>query len=98
MLRQRKILRFTKENELRQEIEEVKLKKEVEKDQNRSLQFLALVGELGYSISLPIAGGALLGRFLDNKFGSSPKFTLSLIFFGLFLGFYRIIGIIKKVK
>jgi predicted F0F1-ATPase subunit len=56
--------------------------------------FLGLVGQLGYSIALPIAGGAILGRVVDDKFGTYPRATLSLLLLGIVIagiGFYTTI-------
>jgi hypothetical protein len=56
--------------------------------------FLGLVGQLGYSIALPIAGGAILGRIVDDKFGTYPRATLSLLLLGIVIagiGFYTTI-------
>lgn len=44
-----------------------------------------VVGQLGYSIALPIAGGAILGRFIDDRFGTYPRTTLSLLLLGVFV-------------
>lgn len=96
MNKQRKVLRFDNENALKPVLEENKKKPDTEK--SRNLKYFALAGELGYAISLPIVLGAFLGRVLDSKFDSSPKFTLSLIFLGLFLGFFYIFKIIKESK
>lgn len=40
----------------------------------KSFKPLALAWELGYTIALPLVGLALLGRFIDNYFGTSPIF------------------------
>lgn len=45
--------------------------------------------EMGFSIALPMAGGALLGAYLDKKFNTLPKLTLSLLFLGLIIGIYN---------
>ncbi len=69
-----------------------------EESRNRMLRVLSIATELGFSISLPIAGGAFLGQLLDNKFGSAPRMTLSLIFLGVFLGGANIYFIIKETR
>jgi F0F1-type ATP synthase assembly protein I len=53
---------------------------------------------LGFSISLPIAGGAVLGFMIDNKFGSHPRWTLSLLFTGIFIAGGAIYQAIKETK
>ncbi len=55
----------------------------MEKDKdNRQKEFsaLSLAWELGYSIALPLVIFALLGRWLDKKFATSPwLFLLGII-------------------
>jgi F0F1-type ATP synthase assembly protein I len=94
--KKRKVLRFTKEKTLAEFEEEQKPKEDGEVQRNRFLAMISLASELGFSIALPIAGGALLGEFLDNKFNTSPRITLSLIFFGLFIGAANIYFIMKE--
>ncbi|MBI4067178.1 AtpZ/AtpI family protein [Candidatus Gottesmanbacteria bacterium] len=61
-------------------------------------QSLSIASQLGFSIAIPLVGGALLGSFLDSKFDTAPKLTLSLIFFGLFISGYNMYKIMKEVK
>lgn len=69
-----------------------------EEGRRRLLQVLSIATELGFSISLPIAGGAFLGQLLDKKFNASPRMTLSLIFLGVFIGVANIFFIIKETR
>lgn len=98
MVRVRKVLRYDNSNKLSENYEEVKEKKDDEIYRQKTAQMFSIVAQLGYSISLPIAGGAIIGSFLDNKFASSPRITLSLIFLGLFLGIVNIYTILKNIK
>ncbi len=88
-------MQFTKDK-LLEEKEEV-LKEDEEKRGDKFLTMVSLATNLGFSISLPIAGGALLGQILDNKFSTSPRITLSLIFLGLFIGLANAYLNIKKI-
>lgn len=97
MAKTRKIMQLNKEGYYTDK-EEKNLRVKVEEGNNFSAM-MSLVSELGFSISLPIAGGALLGQFLDNKLGTSPRITLSLIFTGLIIGIlniYRLINLTDK--
>lgn len=69
---------------------------EKEKERTKFSAMMSLASELGFSISLPLVGGAVLGQFLDSKFGTNPKLTLSLIFTGLMIGFANVYFIIKN--
>lgn len=60
------------------------------------LEDLALALELGFVISTPIVGGALLGSWIDKKLSTTPRLTLSLIFFGTFLGIFNLFFLTRK--
>jgi len=49
-------------------------------------QGLALVGAVGWMVSLPAVLGALLGRWIDQVWGTGISWTLSLLALGLALG------------
>jgi len=57
--------------------------------------YLGFVGQIGYSIALPIAGGALLGEYLDRLRSSYPRATLFLLFVGFILSF---LGFVKTIQ
>ena len=46
-----------------------------------------LIG-VGFSLAFFIGGGAILGQWLDGKFGTAPVLTLVLLLLGLVLGCY----------
>lgn len=55
----------------------------------RSLwQNLSMIGALGWLIVTPTLLGALLGTWLDARYGMGVYFTGSLIFLGACLGFW----------
>lgn len=94
MLIKRKILDLEKKSIRIQEVE-YKGNKEG-KDNNKFSQMMLLASELGFSLSLPIVGGAIFGQLLDSKFGTSPKITLSFIFTGLIIGILNTYFILKE--
>lgn len=49
-------------------------------------QGLGLVGSVGWMVAIPTVGGALLGRWIDRRFGTHVFWTLSLLFVGVTLG------------
>jgi predicted F0F1-ATPase subunit len=66
---------------------------------DRTWTVLGYIGQIGFAVALPITLGAIAGRYIDVRFGTYPKFTLSLLMFGLIisvLGFVRTIQIIIK--
>jgi hypothetical protein len=52
---------------------------------------------IGWEISLPIVGGALLGQVIDRLSGTSYVFTISLLFFGAFSGFYNLVRAVQRM-
>jgi ATP synthase protein I len=50
------------------------------------LHGLGLIGTIGWSVSVPPVGGALLGVWLDEHYPSQRSWTLSLLLLGLCLG------------
>lgn len=59
-----------------------------------SWYYFGVVGQIGFSIALPIAGGAIAGSFIDQHFGTYPRWTLGLLTFGIVLScvtFYQTI-------
>ena len=47
---------------------------------------LALIGSVGWPIVLLATGGALLGRYCDERFATGVRFTLMLLTMGATLG------------
>lgn len=97
MSAKRKVLRFGKKNVL-EEVEEKGRAKDKEKSNRRFLETISLASQMGFSISLPIVAGALLGHFLDSRFNTSPRMTLSLIFLGLIVAAGNIYTVIKRIN
>lgn len=67
-------------------------------DKQNFLRVLGGAIGLGFSIALPIAGGAVLGYMIDQKFNSHPRWTLSLLFTGIFIAGGALYRIIKESK
>ncbi len=59
--------------------------------------YLGLVGHIGFAIAVPIAGGALLGGYIDQQWSSYPKATLSLLMVGIVLGITAFIRTLKDI-
>lgn len=47
---------------------------------------LGMIGLVGWSIAVPVVVGALIGVWLDQRFGGGVRWTLGLIFLGLVMG------------
>jgi len=53
----------------------------------RFWQLVARASTLGWNLMVPIVGGVLLGRYLDDKLGKEFTWTLSLLFMGVAVAF-----------
>ncbi len=59
--------------------------------------YLGLIGEIGFAIALPIAGGALIGVVIDRAWGMTPKATLSLLFLGVIISFFNLFKTVETI-
>ncbi len=59
--------------------------------------YLRLIGEIGFAIALPIAGGAIAGVVVDRTWGTTPKATLSLLFLGIMVSFLNVCKTVETV-
>lgn len=69
------------------------------KSLNRSLSLFSLALDLGFSISIPILGGIILGKWLDDHFDTAPAMTLLFLCIGSIIGsisVWRLIQMSKK--
>jgi len=53
---------------------------------------------IGWDLAIPIFGGVLLGYFLDQWLGTKPTFTIGLLVFGIFLGYYNLGKFVNRMK
>jgi F0F1-type ATP synthase assembly protein I len=53
---------------------------------------------LGWDLALPIFGGVLLGHLLDRRLETGYVFTLGLMLFGVFAGFYNVARSIQRLE
>lgn len=59
-------------------------------ERNASRAWLRLAG-LGFELAASIAGGALLGWWIDGQLGSAPKALITLSVVGIVGGLYNLI-------
>lgn len=62
-----------------------------------SWYYFGVVGQIGFSIALPIAGGAILGSYLDDRVGSYPRWTVGLLGLGIVISFITFYQTVKAV-
>jgi F0F1-type ATP synthase assembly protein I len=63
----------------------------------RDYSGLALVGEVGLTISLSMLAGVLIGHFIDDKLGTTPIATLIGLLLGLAAGIYGVYRLISSL-
>lgn len=59
--------------------------------------YVGKVGQIGYTVSLPIVVGALIGVYIDRQWSTYPKATLACLFGGLFLSTVNFIRLIIEL-
>lgn len=94
--KQKKILRFDKENKLIIENNNPEIEQKEEEEINFS-RALSLTTEFGLSIALPIAGGAFLGHIIDQRLATAPRMTLFFIFLGIVVAVYTFYKMYKDM-
>ncbi len=61
--------------------------KQPEEKPDNFWQLVAQATTLGWNMVIPIVGGVLLGRYLDDKFDKEFTWTLSLLLMGVAVAF-----------
>lgn len=72
-------------------------KPEKVKRTRNGLYYLGYIGQIGFVIAIPIAGGIILGSYLDTKWNMYPKMTLSLLMFGIFVSIVNFYHTIQEI-
>lgn len=86
------------DEKLRKKIErQAQRMRQAEKEQPTLLAQTVYVGTLGLLFTLPVVGGAYLGRWLDSLFeGYSMRWTLSLIITGVVIGVVNVYLFVRE--
>jgi predicted F0F1-ATPase subunit len=59
-------------------------------------RLVAIMSSLGWSLVVPIVGGALLGSYLDRITGHGYVWTIGLLFAGVAMSLYNLYHILYK--
>jgi len=62
-----------------------------------SWYYFGLSGQIGFAIALPIAGGAMLGSYIDDWFHTYPQYTVILLFVGILLSMVNFVFTIQSI-
>lgn len=74
-----------------------KRKEEKDRDQKDTWYYLSLVGEIGFSIAIPITLGVIIGSYIDRNTGAYPKWTLGLMLTGIVMAGLHLIRVIRTL-
>lgn len=74
-----------------------KIDRKIRNRSSSSWFYVGFATDLGFTIALPIVGGAILGKYLDGLWGIYPKATLSLLLLGLVISIVGFIGTIREI-
>lgn len=74
-----------------------KERKTEQKEKRSAWYYAGYFGEIGFVIAIPIAGGAFIGSYLDQRWSTYPKTTLALLFAGVLLSIIQFIRIIREI-
>lgn len=70
---------------------------EDKKSNQESWSAASLAWELGYLIAVPLVVLALVGRFVDKKYGTSPWFLLAGIVLSILVSSYAVYNKSKEI-
>ena len=89
---------MNREQQLKNRVDkQIQRMKQAEKDRPNLLSQTVYIGTLGLVMVLPIVAGAYLGHWLDGLVaGYSMRWTLSLLFSGVVVGFFNVYFLIKN--
>ncbi len=62
----------------------------------KSLQYFAILAQIGLNVALPIAGGVYVGAYLDQRFSTGSAFLISGTLLGVFAGVSGVIRILSR--
>lgn len=79
------------------EVDKSLREKKDQKTRRETARILSLAGNIGFSMSVPLVGGAILGSFLDKRFQTGPRLTLFFLFLGFIIGGYTIYTVLKEL-
>lgn len=61
------------------------------------LSYVGFASDFGFSIALPLGGALIIGRYIDNRFGVSPKATIGALIIGFIISMTTFVRVIRDV-
>lgn len=62
-----------------------------------TLSYVGFASDFGFSIALPLGGSLILGRYLDERFGFTPKATIVSLILGFLISMTTFVRAIRAV-
>jgi len=62
-----------------------------------SLYYFGLSGQVGFAIALPIAGGALIGSYIDGRVQTYPQYTIIFLFVGIVISMINFVATVHSI-
>jgi ATP synthase protein I len=62
------------------------------------IRAIGMVGGLGFMLGLSVLAGALLGHYLDRRWGTGPWVTLAGVLLGTAVGFREVIAALRRLS
>jgi len=59
------------------------------------LSYVGFASDFGFSIALPLGGSLIVGRYLDERFGFTPKATIVSLIVGFLISMTTFIRVIR---
>lgn len=70
----------------------------MDEDLKKTIKTLGYLSTVGIAMALSIALGALIGYYIDNKFGTRPWFSFIFLGLGIAAAFRNLYVMYKKAK
>ena len=64
---------------------------------SETFSYVGFASDLGFSIALPLGGSLIIGRYLDERFGFTPKLTIVSLIVGFLISMTTFIKAIRAV-
>ncbi|MEK7592493.1 MAG: AtpZ/AtpI family protein [Patescibacteria group bacterium] len=77
------------------EAQTIKKEKQIFKNNSDTWFYLGAVGDIGFTIAIPIVLGGIVGTYIDTNFGTKPAGVLVFLFLGIVIS---LIGFIYRIK
>lgn len=59
--------------------------------------YLGFIGEIGFTITIPIVVGLLIGKYIDNRWNFYPKATVSGLLLGLVISIMNLVRTVQAI-